>query len=277
MSRPKIKPQQFCIFCGRPGLSKEHIWPAWTHKIIPRESKGKNVRVAAKVNFPNPKLVVTEMRDERQGSVNTLQIRVVCRTHCNNGWMSTLEKQVKPILTPLILGQPVILGEHEQKILATWIAKTTMVFEFARHRIDVSSSPVQRQHVMKNKEPPHGWNIWIGHYRGEKWKTAAIRKSAALEVVRGEPAISKTSNARNTQSVTFGIGELIVNLVATSIPFLTFEIPPDFEPFTPQIWPFKESFGWPIGNILNDADANILSNGFSRMLRKDVDHFDPPF
>ena len=130
---------------------------------------------------------------------------------------------------------------------------------------------------MNKKEPPYGWKIWIGHYRGEGWKTAAIRKSATLEFVRGEPKVvaPKGPNIRNTQAVTFGIGELIVNLIATSIPFVTFDVPPQFEPYTPQIWPFKQALSWPTGKILSDGDAFVLSNGFSRMLRKDVDHFDP--
>lgn len=278
MSRLKIKPQGFCIFCGRPGLSKEHVWPEWTHEFVPREHAGKNVRAAFKVNMQDPTNIVPETKEQRQGSVNTLQVRVVCKKHCNSGWMSRLENRVRSILTPLILGQSILLSEEDQKTLAAWIAKTGMVFEFARQRSDASSSLVQRRHLMNNLEPPFGWNIWIGHYRGERWKTAAVRKSAALELVGGEPTVvtPKIPSARNTQSVTFGIGELVVQFMATSIPMLTFEIPPEFEPFTPRIWPFKKPLQWSTGKILNDSDIDILSNGFSRMLRKDPAHFDPP-
>jgi hypothetical protein len=224
-----------------------------------------------------PQKAVKELSTAKQGSVNTLQIRVVCKKYCNNGWMSALEEDVKPILIPLMLGQPTALGQAEQRILATWITKTTMVFECARDRKEMSSSPEQRQYLMNHKEPPIGWIIWIGHYRGDGWKTAAIRKSATLEIIRGEVAVvtPKGADIRNTQSVTFGIGELIVNVIATSIPTLSFSIPPQFEPYTPQIWPFKQPLAWPTGNVLNDADAIILSNALSRMLRRDVDHFDP--
>jgi hypothetical protein len=278
MSRLRLKSQGLCVFCGRPGLSKEHVWPQWTHEFVPRETAGRNVRAAGKVSMENPKLVVTEMKRERQGSVNTLQVRVVCKQHCNNGWMSILEERVKPILTPLMLGQSVELGQREETILATWITKTVMMFEFAYPK-NVSSSTEQRRHVMNNQEPPPGWHIWIAHYHGEQWKTAAVRKSAALGVVRGHLAVVDLngSNAKNTQSVVFGIGELLVVALATSIPLMTFEIPPNFEPFTPQLWPLKQQpLCWSTGKILNDADATILTNGFSRMLRNDVDHFDPP-
>jgi hypothetical protein len=76
----------------------------------------------------------------------------------------------------------------------------------------------------------------------------------------------------NTQSITFGMGRLLVQLVATTVPFLIIDVPPQFEPYTPQLWPFQDALSWPNARVLNDADARILSNGLGRMVMNDPDY-----
>jgi hypothetical protein len=49
MPRHKIKPQGFCVFGGRPGVSEEHVWPEWTHEFFletPRQSADHHKRNA---------------------------------------------------------------------------------------------------------------------------------------------------------------------------------------------------------------------------------------
>src|SRR5579864_3378317 len=145
MSGANRKAQSLCVFCGRDGLSKEHVWPIWTRELIRRNADPVHVRAAFLVDT-NASPVLEESRS-RQGAVNTLQVRVVCRKHCNGGWMSRLEAAAKPILTPLIIGQPTYLGQAEQAQVAAWITKTAMMLEFADHK-RVSSSKAQRRFLM---------------------------------------------------------------------------------------------------------------------------------
>lgn len=189
--------------------------------------------------------------------------------------MSRLETAAAPILIPLIKGDSLYLGPQEQKTLAAWITKTAMMFEFADHK-RVSSSHEHRQSLMQSGEPPVGWKIWIAKYCGEDWKAKAFRSSTALTIVGLDVRVidKKTCPTMNTQAITFGVGQLLVQLISTTVPFVTFDVELKFESYTPQIWPFKTSLNWPPAHVLNDADAVILTNGLIRMIRNDPDHFE---
>jgi hypothetical protein len=58
------------------------------------------------------------------------KIRAVC-VPCNTGWMSQLEKKVKPVLIPLLLaeGLPLTLSSSEQDLLAVWAYKTALIID----------------------------------------------------------------------------------------------------------------------------------------------------
>ena len=49
---------------------------------------------------------------------------------CNDGWMSHLEKDAMPILTPLGHGERRHLSEDDQRVLSFWAAKTVIVSEY---------------------------------------------------------------------------------------------------------------------------------------------------
>jgi hypothetical protein len=276
MTRLKIKkPQGHCVFCGRPGLSKEHVWPEWTHEYLSRDAEPVNVRASFAVDASAPTALL-EQRRRKQGDVHTLQVRVVCREHCNGGWMSRLEMAAAPILIPLIKGDALYLGPHEQKVLASWITKTSMMFEFADHK-RISSSQGHRRFLMQSGEPPVGWKIWIANYRGEEWRSKAFRSSTALTTAGIDVRVvdKKKQPAMNTQSITFGVGKLLAQVISTTVPSVIFDVDPKFEPYTPQIWPFKSALNWPPVHVLNDADAKILTSGLARMIRNDPNYVLP--
>jgi len=55
-------------------------------------------------------------------------VKAVCE-RCNNGWMSELEVQVRPILEPMVRGQPVRLSVEDQVVLARWAAKVAVLLD----------------------------------------------------------------------------------------------------------------------------------------------------
>jgi hypothetical protein len=55
-------------------------------------------------------------------------VRCVC-ADCNNGWMSELEDEVKPVLTPLLKNHRTTLTRDDQILLATWATKTGLVHQ----------------------------------------------------------------------------------------------------------------------------------------------------
>jgi hypothetical protein len=57
----------------------------------------------------------------------SLTIKAVC-AGCNNGWMSQLETQAKPLLEPMILGKRrVVLPNDRARIVSTWAMKTALM------------------------------------------------------------------------------------------------------------------------------------------------------
>lgn len=77
-----------CIFCGRMANSKEDLWPRWLIKsvLLDRPSK-------IEMEFA--------IRPSKSFTKKYVTSRCVCKT-CNEGWMSNLETDTKPILEPLI-------------------------------------------------------------------------------------------------------------------------------------------------------------------------------
>jgi hypothetical protein len=55
-------------------------------------------------------------------------VKIVC-AKCNNGWMASLEGQVKPYLSKMLVGQNVRLRSNAQRDLARWCLKTVIVME----------------------------------------------------------------------------------------------------------------------------------------------------
>jgi hypothetical protein len=106
-----------CIFCGKPAGSREHIWPQW---ILARKNFGpfRLKRAGA------PAVILNNTE---------LTTKAICGK-CNTGWMSDLENEVIPILTPIFEDKPVSLDEHQQHVLAVWITKMAFLFDSTKGR-----------------------------------------------------------------------------------------------------------------------------------------------
>jgi hypothetical protein len=117
------RPQRFCIFCGRPGLTREHVWADWLKKYIPKNE----------INHTSFSATLHPTRSDFRrkkvaGDLRSRRLRVVCRS-CNNGWMSRLQERAKPLLLPLIKGESTAFTYDEQELLAAWITMSIMVAE----------------------------------------------------------------------------------------------------------------------------------------------------
>jgi len=175
-----VKPPGRCIFCGRHGLSKEHIWSEWTYKLVPKHPNAEREILL----IQESPISHTRSVKKHPGSSHSVRLRKVCRHHCNSGWMSGLDDATQPILTPLILGEPTTLDVDAQQIVAAWLAMKIMVAEFSRP-VDVSTTQAERQFLMRERKPPERWKIWLGQLSGEWWRTAYYRHSATIGLASG--------------------------------------------------------------------------------------------
>lgn len=266
-SRPNLKPPGKCIFCERGGLTFEHIWSEWTYKYLPKRS-GWHHRHRFQATAG---ILGLDKTKKYEGQNNTRKFRVVCRIHCNSGWMSQLEQQVKPILTPLMLGTAAVITPAAQRTLAAWTAMKCMVTEFEEPKWIVSPLS-ERQFLMNNREPPATWRIWIAYQNSRRWRTGYTRTAITLgSAPRGQDIVVPDADfSKNTQSITLGFGRVVLHAASSRVPGFneSTALGPRIERAMHQIWPNGNGFLWPPGRSISDADIDGLALGQSTLVSK---------
>ncbi|MFC4146777.1 hypothetical protein ACFO0M_10980 [Micromonospora mangrovi] len=105
---------------------------------------------------------------QRLGSVLTMKTREVCRS-CNNGWMSQLERQVKPLVLSLmdaaVRGWSIGILPDEAARLSTWAVKTAWMQALSAGTTVGHSDSYHylRQRLL----PPPDCKVWLGRHAGE--------------------------------------------------------------------------------------------------------------
>jgi hypothetical protein len=100
-----------CAFCRATEVTDEHVWPKW----ISGQLRGHRGFTMATPHGPR--------------KMRSLDITAPVCVTCNNRWLSVLEKDVQPVLGPLIYGEERTLSPDEQRRLATWVVKTALMLD----------------------------------------------------------------------------------------------------------------------------------------------------
>jgi len=294
--RSNLKPPGKCIFCGGPGLTKEHIFSTWMHPLFDEPPSATNrVAFESVVKDKNNQLKsqITETKPQH-GSIFTKKVKVVCgktpgTTRCNDTWMSRIETQAKPYLMALINGEKFLLPWQGQLPVAAWIAVKTIVVEYV-HLPTVAITERERRYVWHHQRPPLKWKIWIGWYRGADWKPASFRRRSFT--VHWAPPVGEMMtegfadlgtdlhrfslsepSACNTQATTFVIGDLLIHVISSSHYSVVsgFGFPGMIGKKLQQLWPpprdcflriFHKKIKWPPSDGLNDDDVAFISDAF---------------
>lgn len=107
-----------CAFCGSGGKEhKEHVFPTWLRKFLALDK-------------PRIVLLRSDGLKRQYSSSRDLGVKTggICRA-CNNGWMSALENQVEPLLSPFILGAWPTLNIEQRATLTRWALKTAAAID----------------------------------------------------------------------------------------------------------------------------------------------------
>jgi hypothetical protein len=189
----------------RAALTKEHFWPDWAGELLgTTNTVNRMEELWARSPLSGGRLLA---RKERPGPTHKKKIRKVCRT-CNNGWMSALEDDCKPILTPLILDQSYVMDARSQRLLARWIMLKVFIGEWNDPE-NVVSTPEMRENFKNSAKMPPNLSIWIAQCGKDGWEAAYVRNSHTISLAPIEKA--KRPVGRNIQCVTFGIGGLLIH------------------------------------------------------------------
>jgi hypothetical protein len=253
------KPAGKCIFCEGGGLSKEHFWPDWASSLLPHYPDNRHVEglfTSAQARWVKP----PEVRS-RQGHSWTKTIRAVCKG-CNNAWMSELEEAVKPILTPLIATQPHELTTQAMGTLAQWVALKIMVGE--RNHPELAVTPQEdRARFKATLQVPLNFRIWIAKCGTGGWETRYFRRAATIGK---SPIVTPQHRFKNIHSVAFGIGDLFVLAIYTTVDGILNANPIESEAVV-RIFPTVGSCNWPPKRSFTVGEADAAANILDRLFR----------
>jgi hypothetical protein len=147
------------MFCGRDGLTREHLWPEWI---------GRDVFINGDrqvVHFEEGNHAGRQRYREWPQTTFNVVARIVCDL-CNNGWMSDLETQVREFVSPMATATTVTaLDLRRQELIARWATKMAMVFE--------RGSLIDRRRYyraydlarLKDGLLPDGISVWVAWLR----------------------------------------------------------------------------------------------------------------
>lgn len=172
-----------CVFCGKGGLSKEHLWPQWLTRMIGDDAtkhtrtSQTSRRLGAGVQEHAPIRTV-----DKHGGTGAISLRVVCRG-CNGGWMSRLQVEAKPFVAPMVAGRPFLLCTDAQRLVSLWAMMTTVVAESLDRNEFSAVGADDRQHLYGFAEdpsihPPGHWQVWAGFYVGGISRQRVLRSAS---------------------------------------------------------------------------------------------------
>ncbi len=147
-----------CKFCGGEGLSDEHIFAKWIGRLLAKDVPP-GARYVFRHRSAHPEAGVAE--HDKTASLPAYRTRSFC-TRCNNGWMSRLEERVRPILEPLILGEPRTLSRSDQETLAFWATKTLLGFQSIDHPTTKWARPEDYAALHEAQAPLPYSQVWLG-------------------------------------------------------------------------------------------------------------------
>jgi hypothetical protein len=241
-----------CIFCGRGGLTLEHVFPQW---LVP---------VLEQLGQTHSATRVTEDPDHTHNVWNTTAVdfkaRKVCG-QCNSGWLSEIEVATMPVLTPLVQSDAAYTFTREDAAtLATWITKTALTASLVHPD---ESNPIPKKYftdLYEGRRPFADSVVWIAGYDlgGYPVSNSMIPLGQA-----------------NGFLVTGNVGHLVYQLTGADDLEMGVVLPPEgLVAYLTQIWPLEPRADtaeliqkvWPaLGHLgrletaLNDAGLRYLS------------------
>jgi hypothetical protein len=163
MTRTKPAADRGCVFCGNRPLTKEHFLPAWLESYI--DAGGEMYVEESDIDpdghvrrdaFGRPKM----RRGVRKQPPLRRTAKEVCAS-CNNGWMSRLEQEVKPLLIEFLARRPVSTGGSQQQALTRWMIKTAMIRAVWDSRNHLFSQD-DLDDIRSGRRIPPGWLVFVG-------------------------------------------------------------------------------------------------------------------
>lgn len=257
---------------GNP-ITREHLWSDWMTRAGLIPNKGEHFEFRNLIDGKSKQLKAKFYRT-RQGGAPTKTVKVVCKS-CNTGWMSNLESQIQPILTPLISGTPAFLRRDERKLLAEWIMMKMFVAEHDAYP-DHPANPIfeqsTRSDFMRQSTVPDGVEIHIVSQLGAGWISGFYRYAGGLGFTTTWPPPPVDAGTPPTmQAVTWGIGKLLIHMNAIIDPVVRQKVVLTGVSPLVRLWPLTQGdLMWPTRFIVGDDSINAIANAMQAFVESDA-------
>ncbi len=249
-----------CFFCGlteRP-LTEEHVWPIWVSKLL-RRKYGSD-------HFVHIRSTGNNTSGLWKAPVLKVTTKSVC-DKCNNDWLSGFENDViKPIASPLILGEPIdIIKPADQERLAAWAYKMALLLEVAmpqEERAPQFFTAAERLDFRQTTFPNEHVRVFLANFKYGQEPAHAHQHQQTL--TRRD---DKVTFERRVSTITAGclaMQVFAVRLVATGqLAYATSEMEVEFlgkaKTAIAPIWP-------PSPNAVRWSDLDVMS-------KEDIEEF----
>lgn len=252
-----------CIFCGhhlapaaqnRPNSrTAEHVFAEWFRRVS--NHRIMNMYLGA-VNGTNPEFI-------RRPPLNALTMKGVCK-ECNNGWMSSLENAVEPIVLKIFGGVDLdeLCGD-DLEIVARWTAKTAITLSYATPQ----HAPVPVQ-ASRSLHPDYHGPVRFGFFYSKITADRTL-ENGHLQVVYGaELGLVGTAEVPGTRLVLCLNNHCLVVDFPPAISGFRFDLS---ESCSAQLWPVRRAAGVASLNIEGPARIDQVLLAVCRALRVQID------
>lgn len=236
-----------CIFCNGEitgSKSREHVIPEW----LLDELKIKQ-EIISPTHFSVEKGIKTV--STRHHDLNNLIARVCA--DCNNGWMSVLEVQAKPMIIELIRNEKVVIDFNEQErfVIARWAFKTALTLNLGSNfHKNVPLDHYKELYNDKERLPERVYIVAQQHYCNRQFYWM---QGAWWHVFRRSLNKSKLSEIKEkSYKIGFQFGNLILLIGYNPFPELLFKIE---EGIHVPLYPIRGPIKYSVNDEFNFSDS----------------------
>lgn len=241
-----------CIFCQGMASTLEDVWPLWLTRRFP----------SSDISFMEAELGGRKLDKWRNKTVKLLPVRCVCEK-CNGGWMSDLERQVKPIIESILEDSIKTIDVSSQTLIALWAIKTAMTLESCNTHRKRFYNDAQRRELGMISAIPERTSVWIAKCVNQP-NIYSIAKD--LWTASGQDVIYGyvTTMAFGSFAVQVASIRPPMNLKSgTAIIFDVVDGP--WDEVLIQVWPIPRLRRWPpIKGLTGDWGLEVLTNRLSK-------------
>jgi hypothetical protein len=202
-----------------------------------------------------------EFGDPHTWNTLALVLPEVC-VKCNTGWLSRMEGRVRPVLTPMLLGNRVLLlNAMQQAKLAIWAVKTSFLIALKKSKAKPNGWVPRRSmswlyHNPDSDQPPPGSYVWLGCLDAQ-WKIVSYMQSGCL-LDRDREPIGHVG--------LFSIGCVLFQVFCTEPDAAEYSedrdghfVPQGMEAGLVGIWPSQVDVRWPLAARFTGSTLRTLA------------------